>query len=194
VVPDDYGEFFVATATVAGALIGLLFVAISVRPEAAARTAHISSRLRSVAALSAFVDTLFLSLLALRPRADLGQPAVVLGAIGLGTVVTLLVLLAAQGRDRPRQLIRGVVLLLGQGYLFGLQLWSGWHLDTRPGDVAGVDQLTVVVLVLFALGIARAWEFAGADDPSLLSAIGEIAARRRAAPADSEEEPPAETG
>ena len=101
------------------------------------------------------------------------------GAVGLVTVVSLLVLLIAQGRDRPRQLVRGLLLLVGQGYLFGLQLWNGWLLVARPDDVSRIDQLTVVVLVLFALGIARAWEFAGADDPSLLSAIGEIAGRRR---------------
>jgi hypothetical protein len=71
-ISEGYSAFFVSTATVAGALIGLLFVTISVRPTAAARTAHITVRLRAVAALSAFLDTLFLSLPALRPQPDLG--------------------------------------------------------------------------------------------------------------------------
>ncbi|NMO90955.1 hypothetical protein [Actinomycetospora sp. TBRC 11914] len=174
-VPEDWHEFFVATATVAGALIGLLFVAISVRPGAASRTAHITVRLRSVTALSAFLNTLFLSLLALRPRAELGSVSIALGAAGLASMVVMLVLLAGQGRDRPGRLAQGVVLVLGQGVLYGAQLWDGLRLLARPADVAVVDNLAIIVIVLFALGLARAWEFVGADNPSLLGAIARVA-------------------
>ncbi len=188
-VPDDYREFFVTAATVAGALIGLLFVVVSVRPEAAARTAHITTRLRAIAALTAFLNTLFLSLLALRPRGGFGEASIVLGAIGLVSILTLLALLAVQGRDRPRALARGVLLLLGQGFLFALQVWSGWNIKTRPADFGQVDNLSIVVIVLFALGIARAWEFVGADDPSLLTALRTVAGARVSGP--DPEAPPA---
>jgi hypothetical protein len=190
VVPDDYAEFFVATATVAGALIGLLFVAISVRPAAAARTAHITTRLRSIAALSAFLNTLFLSLLALRPRADIGNACVALGAAGLVAMVVLLVLLVAQGRDRLRPMLRGVVLVAGQGVLYAAQLWDGRDLVLVPGDVSRVDDLAVIVLILFALGLARAWEFVGADNPTLLAALGRtVAPRSGDEPADDTRPP-----
>lgn len=183
-VPDDYRDFFVTAATVAGALIGLLFVAVSVRPEAAARTAHISTRLRALAALAAFLNTLFLSLLALRPRASFDQASISLGVVGLVSMLTLLVLLVAQGRDHPRDLARGVLLLLGQGVLFALQVKSGWQLVRQPADAGQVDDLSIVIIVLFALGIARAWEFVGADDPSLLTALRTAAGDR-----DPEPEP-----
>ncbi|HEY2226123.1 hypothetical protein [Actinomycetospora sp.] len=173
-VPEEYSEFFVATATVAGALIGLLFVAISVRPTAASRGAHITSRLRAVAALSAFLNTLFLSLLALRPRIDLGGVAVGLGVAGLVSMLILLVLLMTQGRDQPWRLAQGVVLVLGQGVLYVVQLRDGLVLSASPSDVAQVDGLAIIVIILFALGIARAWEFAGADNPSLLGAIARV--------------------
>ena len=174
-VPEDYHEFFVATATVAGALIGLLFVAISVRPTAAARTAHITTRLRAVAALSAFLNTLFLSLLALRPRVGFGQVCVALGAAGLVAMLVLLILLVAQGRDRRGPLARGTILVLGQGVLYLLQLLDGVHLVAAPADVERVDDLAIIVIVLFALGVARTWEFVGADNPSLLGAIVRVA-------------------
>ena len=190
-VPDDYGEFFVTAATVAGALIGLLFVAVSVRPEAAVRTAHITTRLRALTALSAFLNTLFLSLLALRPRAGFGQASITLGAMGLVSMLTLLVLLAVQGRDRPRELARGVLLLLGQGFLFALQVRSGWQLISHPTDVGQVDELSIVIIVLFALGIARAWEFAGADDPSLLTALRTVTTARAAGPHPGNDSPSA---
>jgi hypothetical protein len=175
VVPEDYHEFFVATATVAGALIGLLFVAISVRPAAASRTAHITVRLRSVTALSAFLNTLFLSLLALRPHADLGSVSIGLGAAGVVSMVVMLVLLAGQGRDRPGRLAQGVVLVVGQGVLYGVQIRDGSRLIADPTDAAVVGDLAIIIILLFALGLARAWEFAGADNPSLLGAVARVA-------------------
>jgi hypothetical protein len=190
VVPDDYDEFFVAAATVAGALIGLLFVAISVRPADAARTAHITTRLRSVAALSAFLNTLFLSLLALRPRAALGGVAVALGTAGVVAMLVLLALLVAQGRDRPWPAARGALLVVGQGVLYALELRDGLALAARPSEVGRIDDLATIVLILFALGIARAWEFAGADDPSVLGALGRIAgAGRGGAPTVEDDDP-----
>lgn len=177
-VPEAYVEFFVATATVAGALVGLLFVAVSVRPEAAARTAHITTRLRSVAALSAFLDTLFLSLLALRPQPAIGRTAAFLAVIGIVAMATLLVLLVVQGRDRPRHLVRGTVLVLLQGYVYVLQLTNGLALVAAPTDASRVDDLAIIVVVLFGIGIARAWEFIGADNTSLLGTLGSVARRR----------------
>jgi hypothetical protein len=175
VVPADYDQFFVATTSVAGALIGLLFVAVSVRPAAAARTAHITTRLRAVSALSAFLNTLFLSLFALRPRPGFGQACTALGAVGLLAMLVLLLLLVAQGRDRPWPLVRGVTLVLGQGVLYLLQFLDGLRLAAMPTDAERVDELAIIVIVLFALGVARAWEFVGADNPSLLGAIARVA-------------------
>ena len=173
-LPEGYDQFFVAAATVAGALIGLLFVAVSVRPEAARRAAHITTRLRAVAALSAFLDTLFLSLLALRPRPQLGSVALTLAAVGLVAMVTLLLLLVSDRRDRAWPRLRGAVLVVGQGVMYVLQLLDGVHLQVRPDDAAQVDNLAVVIVVLFAFGIARAWEFVGADNPTLVGAATAI--------------------
>jgi hypothetical protein len=78
VVPVSFHDFFGGCASVAGALIGLLFVALSVSPEKLTgddvRAEH---QVRAGAAFSALVNTLVIALVALLPA---GLPLLLGGA------------------------------------------------------------------------------------------------------------------
>lgn len=89
-MPDTFRDFLVASAGVAGALIGLLFVAISVRPEQIGEGGDASVRFRPSASLSALLNALLLSLLLLVPGTQVGAGVVAVGVVGLVAVVGLL--------------------------------------------------------------------------------------------------------
>src|SRR5579862_8158803 len=80
VVPDSYDGYFTASTAAAGALIGLLFVAVALRPDSVfgAHASH-TGRVRAGSAFTGLVNAFFISLIALIPDANLGYPAVVLG-------------------------------------------------------------------------------------------------------------------
>ena len=81
-LPEDYREFFVAAAGASGALIGLLFVAVSVFPERARKAAtRVEYHTRASTALVVFTNALVLSLTALVPNVDLGWWTMVMGVI-----------------------------------------------------------------------------------------------------------------
>jgi hypothetical protein len=161
VITSDFHDFFVASAGVAGALIGLLFVAISVAQERlTAPNAAQAHRVRASAALTAFTNALVVSLFALVPGIDLGWTAAIVAVIGIAFLVASLLSLWRVRKAQPGEL-RDAAFLVGLAVVFVLQLVYGLETIEHPRNANHIGALAVLVIVCFLIGIARAWELIG---------------------------------
>jgi hypothetical protein len=188
VVPADFHEFFAASAGVAGALIGLQFRAISVAGDRLARSEAPAQvhRIRAVAALTAFTNSLTVSLWALIPTEQIGIVSSVVATVGLLFVAASLLSLVRLGQVRAtawsatfvvglavafalsfirlRQrdaTTRDATFLIGLAATFVFQLYAGIDLDVKTNDPSMVENIAIVVTICFLLGIFRSWELIG---------------------------------
>jgi hypothetical protein len=161
-VPDALHDFFTASASVAGALIGLLFVAITVASDRLARVEHGGQlhRIRASAALTAFTNALTVSMFGLIPGQKIGGAAVVVGILGLLFVVASLLSLIRLRQIRWRSM-RDEVFLISLIVVFAVQLDQGWEVSIHPGDSSAVNTIAILVAVSFLIGIDRSWELVG---------------------------------
>jgi uncharacterized membrane protein len=154
-------DFFVASASVAGALIGLLFVAISVAPERVlgpeASEVH---GVRAAATLTAFSNALTVSLFALIPGFHIGGAATAVAIVGILFIARALVSVAPAWRAE-RFHLRDLSFLVGQFAAFVVQLVAAISLDKNELSESGLQTVCVVVVVCFLIGIERAWELVG---------------------------------
>ncbi|HWE89372.1 MAG TPA: hypothetical protein VG317_07905 [Pseudonocardiaceae bacterium] len=189
IIPTDYHEFFVAAAGASGALIGLLFVAVSIFPERARQAAtRVEYHARASAALLLFSNAMVLSLAALVPGVDLGWWAVVISAMVLAfaaATARLIVTAARQGQGGWQSLGLVVALLAVAGFecYAGVRL-IGDHTDTEP-----IETLNYVVIADLAVGIARAWQLVNMRETGLLSSLRVLALGDDPVRADAEPDP-----
>ena len=175
VVPVEIHDFFLASGGVAGALIGLLFVAISVSAERMARQDRGAQlhRIRASAALTAFTNALIISLFALVPGHKIGPTAVIVAAVGLAFVVAAL--LSLRGLHEAGQgTVRDLVFLLGLVATFVIQLIQGVEVSLQPANSGDVNTIAILVIVCFLIGIARAWELIGGPTIGLTREVTEL--------------------
>ena len=165
-VPDSFTNFFVASTGAGAALLGLLFVSISISPEdKIAANANVERRVSAYGALSLLIDAFFISLAALLPSPSNYGVSVTIFAI-LSFVLTFqnsIVLLrphpdASKFSERLTIVVVNLLTYVAQGYY-------GILLIIDPKNSAPVYYLTTLLLVVFVLGIVRAWQLLGGVRP-----------------------------
>jgi hypothetical protein len=165
------GQFFEAVATAAGALTGLLFVALTVTSRESQRAgAAVIQQVRAAAALLAFTNALAVSLFALAPGLSARWPAAALGVIGLlftaaGTRSILTSPSTTGQRSRQLGLLNLLVLI------FGTELVTGIILIANSHNTTALDVLCDALVVSLLVGIGRAWELVGDRDTGLLASL-----------------------
>jgi hypothetical protein len=83
-VPAAFHDYFVASTGAGAALVGLLFVAVSIAPERTVMSgAPVERQAVATSAYTALLNAFFLSLVALLPQTNLEWAALALSMIGL---------------------------------------------------------------------------------------------------------------
>lgn len=165
---SDFTNFFLAGTGAGAALIGLLFVAVSVRPGLlASRHTHSAVQAAVAMAFTALVNGFFISFAALLPQAFLGGIALFMGALSTWSCLN-----AAYGLIRYQfteqmargwlTLARGLMLILPGFIIYGWEIAAGWRAAHAPNDVGFMYEIAILVIAAFGLGLVRAWELLGA--------------------------------
>jgi len=159
-----YADFFEGSATVAGALIGLLFVALSLSPERLRDNRSIEHQSIAATAFTALVD----ALVALQPGSGVDYAMVIFGALGLSSTIGLALRLWRSrhlGNLSSRwPLFIGIIICV-----YAAQLASGLIHDSAVGYN---DRAATFVYVMFGVGIARAWQLLGLKGGGILDELG----------------------
>lgn len=194
-VPANVHDFFATAGGAAGALIGLLFVAISVSAERLAReeTGAQLHRVRAAAALGAFINALTVSLFALVPGEKIAYAAVTVSISGLlfvGAAMLSLIRL----REIHWGTVRDWLFLISLAVTFAIQLYEGVELIIQPNNPGAVDTIAILVIVCFLIAIARAWELIGGPEIGRLHEVTALVHRpghqNHGADAPGEGQPP----
>ncbi len=150
-VPKDFTGYFTTSAQIAGTLIGLLFVSISLRYEAIlGRSAELRSRAIAGAAFTGLVNVLTISVWALVPGAGLGFPVAISGVICL--VHTLRLHVGKLGAIDSS--LASFLLSLA---VYFAQVVEGAWLIVRPGENEIVFILAYTLFGAMAVSLRRAW-------------------------------------
>jgi hypothetical protein len=168
VVPPAFANFFIASASAGAALVGLLFVAVSLAPEQiVTRQAPQERQAVAGSAFIALINAFFLSLTALIPNINFGLVIMPVSGFCLLTSLIQAWPLLRRRRGWLSLLRRAFLVLLSIG-LYGLELLNGFQLLLAPSQVGIVYGIVSCLIGAFAIGLVRAWELLGAQRYGLM--------------------------
>ncbi|MBO0702441.1 MAG: hypothetical protein J2P38_05880, partial [Candidatus Dormibacteraeota bacterium] len=164
-------------------------------------------RIRARAALSAFTNSLVVSLFALIPGHTIGPTALAAGLSGLvfvlAALLSLIQLFVHQWRHGARTRVflrelgralldtlqgRGSLLdllfLVGLAVVFIIQAIQGAELLSHPGRAGSVQTVSILVVACFLIGITRSWELIGGPSVGVWQQLASLVRQEQPEPAD----------
>jgi hypothetical protein len=148
-VPGVYDAYLAAMATAAAALIGLLFVAVSVRDDTIfGPNAMPGGEALAITAFTGLVNSFVVSLLGLIPHTNIGEPAVIMAVISIVAIVRL---------QRRLHIGRNPIVLAIALLTYAAQLGLGVLLLVDPHDSDQLINLSIIVFVTLIVSLQRAW-------------------------------------
>jgi hypothetical protein len=158
----DFTDFFLASAGAGAALVGLLFVAVSVNPGRNVGPAAPPERQAVAAsAFTALINAFFISLAALIASNTLGDVTILVSSLSIVATLRLIGDLFAPHLSTGAY-VRRVVFLAICLLVYGLQLYNGVEYIRPPVDVGYAYALAYLLLAVYAMGLTRAWQLLGA--------------------------------
>ncbi len=165
-VPDTLMNYFLASAGAGAALVGLVFVAISLSPKEAMR-AGTASQWRTVAGHAFFCPHQRLFCVPERPQYGT-QPWLASARTQSPwaeheSVAGTSVAQANEGKRVWPRIIANWVMLFVSLVLYGVQGYYGVRLLLAPHDVLAAQGVSIVLVLVYGLGLLRAWELTGIE-------------------------------
>lgn len=162
-VPEGMINYFIASTGAGAALVGLIFVAVSLSPKETVMSGAVPER-RAVAGGSflALINAFFISLSALNTSMNLGWNVLILSIIGLINSLLLGIPLFTKKRSRGK-LIANALLVLLSLIIYGNELYQAVNLIRDPSNVGAVYALAGTLQYVYAIGLLRAWELLGVE-------------------------------
>jgi len=168
-VPSAFLSFFITAASAGGALIGLLFVAVSIAPHRTVQlSAPVESRVIASSTFTALFNGFFISLGAVLPFWNIGVLTLIVSLIG---VINSL----SQGwlmlRPWPswKNAVRRMVLTVVSLYLYVYELICAIQLLVSPAHSPLIFTLSILIMGIYSLALVRAWELLGVQRTGLLA-------------------------
>lgn len=160
-VTPEFQPFFLASVGASAALIGLLFVSVSIAPERVfGQQSDAVRQAQALSAFSALANVFFISLMSLVPGVLFGLVVTIVSIPAAGQTLALL------GLTRQWRQVgiaaRGLFLFLASAAIYGYEFALGIHMWRDPTDKGAVISLLFVLMGAYAVGLGRAWELLGA--------------------------------
>lgn len=201
-IPDQFANYFVASAGAGAALMGLLFVAISLRPEhTVGGSAHPLRKGVASGAFTALTNAFFVSMSALIPHSDVGMITMIVGVVDVIITVRLGRRLLGEWRRSERRASRWAGARIGgtlgiSAVIYGYEAFIGFQLLLHPGHIGFTIALTELLLGVYAIGLGRSWELLGGPGGGIshwlnpLQGLDETTAATTPAPLENAATPP----